>query len=158
MLRQIKDNSGDWISCNEDINTRSYFGRISELSDFVEELTEENRFDKAKRFPKMTYRVNAEGDVCLADFTNTDSPRAEFYANREQAEARAQLNAHIQKMGRIDKGDKYFRLVASGEWVNEEMTREPYELFADSTLPSFANDEDKAERVRLFNAVYDTNF
>jgi hypothetical protein len=41
MLRQIKDGSGDWISCHEDINTRSHFGRISELSDFVEEIKEE---------------------------------------------------------------------------------------------------------------------
>lgn len=130
---------------------------INELTGFVEEIKEENRFDKAKRFPKMTYRVNAEGDVCLADFTNTDSPRAEFYANREQAEARAQLNAHIQKMGMIEQWDMYW-LLDDGAWEKHRNNGTVQNYFIDPRLPIWANDEDKAERVRLFNLVYNTNF
>ena len=132
---------------------------IDALTGFVEEIKEENRFDKAKPFPERTYWIS----VCGGVFTTTVSREmqtrgGDLYETRAKAEARAQLNAHIHKMGRIDIGDSYWRLVVDGGWVTGRMTRDPYELFADYMLPSFANDEDKTERVRLFNLVYNTNF
>jgi hypothetical protein len=60
-------------------------------------------------------------------------------------------------MGRIEQWDMYW-LLDDGAWEKHRNNGTVQNYFMDPRLPIWANDEDKTERVRLFNAVYNTNF